>query len=307
MNFKLLTKEQIDNIYPNQYNIDILKSYRLMDLSFNTTYLYYYSCYKYVLDNYLNKILNLKELDNEIAIENKDNKFSNFYKELSSLNLNNVFIRNNIFLDRLTNEEFQNYQKIYESKDLNNLENFVINTYKKLIIFSSNIDNQKQVNYEPLDSFLACNNALVIGVLSEKNDVIDNIILEREKEYSNILGIPVSIHIYQNDSLKETFNIKQLEIFEKPKSNIKKYPKFLPLGSIVILKKGTLKIMIDGYLQVDVNDKNKVYDYIGCIYPCGSIRSDFNILFNHEDIDEIIAIGLRDKELLEYTNSLLNK
>ena len=74
-----------------------------------------------------------------------------------------------------------------------------------------------------------------------------------------------------------------------------KYEKYLPIGSVVMLKKATKKVMITGFMIKKIDDE-KVYDYTGCLYPEGMIDSQKNLLFNHEDIFRIYAIGYSDDE-----------
>jgi hypothetical protein len=98
-----------------------------------------------------------------------------------------------------------------------------------------------------------------------------------------------------DSNVKKVENLN-LEQEKKLDEIVKKYPKYLPLGSIVMLKNGWKKIMIIGYSPIDMNKENKVYDYMACLYPEGVINTNYNILFNHEDIKQIFALGLRDEE-----------
>lgn len=71
--------------------------------------------------------------------------------------------------------------------------------------------------------------------------------------------------------------------------------KYLPVGSVVMLKGGKKRIMVTGFACKTV-DSDKVYDYCGCLYPEGFIASDQNLLFDHEQIENISFIGLIDEE-----------
>lgn len=71
--------------------------------------------------------------------------------------------------------------------------------------------------------------------------------------------------------------------------------KYLPIGSIVLLKEGKKRIMITGYYVTNVSD-NKIYDYSACIYPEGIVDNKTIILFNNEDISNIIFTGYSDEE-----------
>lgn len=79
---------------------------------------------------------------------------------------------------------------------------------------------------------------------------------------------------------------------------------YLPIGTVVLLKNGKKKIMIYGRKQL--NDKNELFDYVACLYPEGNINDDFNFLFNHEDIEEVVATGFSNEEDKEFVKKVLN-
>lgn len=83
-----------------------------------------------------------------------------------------------------------------------------------------------------------------------------------------------------------------------------KYEKYLPIGTIVLLKKGKKKVMIIGFCGYDKNNEEDMHDYIGCIYPEGLVSSDVNLLFDHNQIDKIYHLGYRDNEEVEFKNKL---
>ena len=74
-----------------------------------------------------------------------------------------------------------------------------------------------------------------------------------------------------------------------------KYGKYLPLGSVVMLKGGDKRVMITGF-SVMKNDGKNLFDYVGCIYPEGYMNADKMSLFNHNDIERIYCIGYSDDE-----------
>ena len=51
----------------------------------------------------------------------------------------------------------------------------------------------------------------------------------------------------------------------------------LPIGSVVLLKDATKKLVIIGILQVNPSE-NKIYDYLGVPYPEGYVSSDMKTL-----------------------------
>ena len=85
----------------------------------------------------------------------------------------------------------------------------------------------------------------------------------------------------------------------------KKYEKYLPIGSVVLLKEGLKKLMITGYCITKKNDKTKIYDYIACLYPEGIIDTEKNILFDHENIERIYAIGYIDDDQKQYNTKII--
>lgn len=85
---------------------------------------------------------------------------------------------------------------------------------------------------------------------------------------------------------------------------MEKREKFLPIGSVVLLSGGTKKAMITGFCSISDDDKTKIYDYCGCIYPEGYLTSNQICLFNHDQIEEIFYIGYEDEEEKEFKESL---
>ena len=81
-----------------------------------------------------------------------------------------------------------------------------------------------------------------------------------------------------------------------------KYDKYLPLGTIVLLKGGIKKVMITGFC-VTQNDA-KMHDYTGCLYPEGYMTSSEILVFDHDNIDRIYAIGYSDDEEKEFKKTL---
>jgi hypothetical protein len=78
---------------------------------------------------------------------------------------------------------------------------------------------------------------------------------------------------------------------------------YLPLGSIVILRKGAKKVAIYGRKQIHIST-NVMYDYIACLYPEGYIDENYTYLFNHEDIDVVVHTGYSNYEETEFQHVL---
>lgn len=84
-----------------------------------------------------------------------------------------------------------------------------------------------------------------------------------------------------------------------------KYEKFLPIGSVVMLKGGEKRVMVIGYLPMpDDDDLDKIYDYVGCIYPEGLISTDEILVFNHDQVDKVYSIGYKDEEEEKFQESI---
>lgn len=78
----------------------------------------------------------------------------------------------------------------------------------------------------------------------------------------------------------------------------------LPIGSIVLLEGGEKRLMIIGIKQTDVSGDGQEYDYLGVLYPEGHIGDQFQYLFNHADIKEIVFRGYEDDERNEFLDKL---
>ena len=86
--------------------------------------------------------------------------------------------------------------------------------------------------------------------------------------------------------------------------------KFLPIGTVVLLKGGTKKAMITGFCSVALEDNTKIYDYTGCVYPEGYLDFEQICLFDHEQIQEVYHMGYQNEEDEKFKmelNKILNE
>lgn len=74
----------------------------------------------------------------------------------------------------------------------------------------------------------------------------------------------------------------------------------LPIGSVVLLKDSSKKLMITGFAQVAADDPNRIYDYVGCVFPEGFLGPDQTYLFDSQQIDNIFFIGYQDQEQMAF-------
>lgn len=82
-----------------------------------------------------------------------------------------------------------------------------------------------------------------------------------------------------------------------------KTSELLPIGSIVLLKDGTKKLMVFGVRQTDERS-GREYDYAGVVYPEGNLGDDTWFLFDHGDIAEVIFRGYEDEERTAFVGRL---
>ena len=59
---------------------------------------------------------------------------------------------------------------------------------------------------------------------------------------------------------------------------------------------GNIKNVATSNMPIRGDDNAKMYDYCGCLYPEGVVSSDKNLLFDHNQIAKIYALGYSDDE-----------
>ena len=90
--------------------------------------------------------------------------------------------------------------------------------------------------------------------------------------------------------------------------------KFLPIGTVVLLKGGKKEIMITSYCifpnntQIkdgqEVKPLKKMYEYGGCIYPEGILDSNMVCAFDHNQIGKISFMGYQTEAQQELSKVL---
>lgn len=81
----------------------------------------------------------------------------------------------------------------------------------------------------------------------------------------------------------------------------------LPIGTVVMLKGGTKRVMIIGFGAIQKTNKDKMWDYSGCLYPEGFLASNQTCLFDHNQIEKIYHLGLADDEEEKKFKKTLNE
>ena len=78
----------------------------------------------------------------------------------------------------------------------------------------------------------------------------------------------------------------------------------LPVGSVVKISNNDMaEIMIAGYYMIDRNT-NKCYQYAGVIVPAGIPETNNFLLFNNQDIREVVFQGYFTEESKSEINKL---
>lgn len=79
------------------------------------------------------------------------------------------------------------------------------------------------------------------------------------------------------------------------------YSGLLPIGSVVLLKNSTKRLMIIGVCQRDTD--GKAWDYCGCYYPEG-IRDKSFFAFDGTQIEKYSFIGYQDREQFAFKSKM---
>ena len=90
--------------------------------------------------------------------------------------------------------------------------------------------------------------------------------------------------------------------------------KFLPIGTVVLLKGGKKEVMITSYCIFpnntelkdgkEVKAQKKIYEYGGCIYPEGILDSNMVCAFNHNQIEKVTYMGYQTDQQKELSRVL---
>lgn len=88
---------------------------------------------------------------------------------------------------------------------------------------------------------------------------------------------------------------------------IEKGEKFLPIGTVVLLKDAEKRIMITGFASMSPETGDTIFDYSGCAYPEGFMSYNEVAVFNHSQIDKVYALGFVDDEQTEFMKLLIEQ
>lgn len=187
-------------------------------------YLKLYSLYNELLYCFLIKKLELKKYDDMISnsfvdftkVEEKD---MDIYQYLSSNYLRFLYIRNNIYIERLTSEEINKLLSFFNNYNSEEVLDFINNTYKKVMFESP--DGTTMYGPDNL-RFIKPSNSIMIGIrhnafyirenedeniwenkYEEKERYLDLFIPELERQLSNKGLGKVFVIEYNDFSIKK--------------------------------------------------------------------------------------------------------
>lgn len=83
--------------------------------------------------------------------------------------------------------------------------------------------------------------------------------------------------------------------------------KYLPIGSVVLLKDATKRVMITGFASMSPETGDQIFDYSGCAYPEGFYSYNEVCVFNHNQIDKLFFKGFVDEEETEFKKEFADK
>ena len=80
--------------------------------------------------------------------------------------------------------------------------------------------------------------------------------------------------------------------------------KLLPIGSVVLVKESTKRLMLVGRYQRDASPERRIWDYSACLYPEGILNPEQLFLFNNDAIEQVFFLGFQDGEEFDYIRRL---
>ena len=233
MNYKELTKKDLQNVYPNNSNVE----YKEEDIQL-------YNLYRELLTQYIIDLLELKKYDKQIMNSNLNFKQVNenemdLYQYFSSEELKYLYIRNNIYLERLDEKE-RNFLKSKLDNNIKKLdaetEKFIANSLQKVIFEDVGEDGKEYITfYGPSSrSFMARNDSLIIGMRydefgedgldddewdkqhdSQILEFLPNLFYEIEANSVKKLNIPIYVLKYNEHSVRKREQIKKKDEEER--------------------------------------------------------------------------------------------
>ena len=155
----------IEKAYPNDLiNYELLKAKKLGDDKPNDKYFKLLNKYKSFFEKYLKEKLPLEQIDNNFKESNLDFKViededKDFYQITSTMGLHYIYLRNNIYIEKLNDEDI-NFLSKKEKYD-ESIREFINRTFKIVI---NPFEESRKIFYGPENGQFMCNtDDIVIG------------------------------------------------------------------------------------------------------------------------------------------------
>lgn len=163
----MITKDNIELVYPQIINNDLLvqKGFKIDDE--NNEYFKLINKYKKLFEEYLKEKLPLELIDDNM--KKSDLKFvpikkedMDFYQITSTMNLNYIYLRNNLYIEKLSKEDLEYLSKKENLDD--DAKEFIKRTYQTVINPYEN-DEKRIIFYGPENGKHLCDSTdVVLGI-----------------------------------------------------------------------------------------------------------------------------------------------
>lgn len=228
-----LTNEMFETRMPNGNE----EYFNKLNENQKENYLKLYQCYSNFLYQYMMKKLELKKYDDMIL--ESDNNFKSvsvenmdLYQYLGNKYLKYFYIRNNLYIERLNNDE-KNYLQMKMNMNPDGyderVETFIEKTYSKVCVENTDLTSKVNINYGPdAYSFFKPDNAFIIGYrfddyykddnttdeewVEQNNDRLFELELTEmglNRVFKDKLLIPVCVQKYNDFSVNYIFDKKK--------------------------------------------------------------------------------------------------
>jgi hypothetical protein len=189
-NFENFIVQNLNPSRPYSYNLGEAnkKKLTIKNNYFNEEYYILHAAYRTVFQNILLKNLPLKKYDdeiknNELNFLKKAENHKNIYQKYDVMQLNYIYLRNNIHIERLSRSNIDLIKECIDKKEINitkELVDMVKETYKEVIKIKNvnDINNDLNIIYEVLlfGNKVAPSDALIFEIATEpqldKNGIV---------------------------------------------------------------------------------------------------------------------------------------
>lgn len=227
---KIITSKDAKDFYPNSIDIALATAKGLANDGVLKDYYYVQSLYYYYLEYYLNAVLGIRKVEQEITDYSEHfvkvpEEEEDLYKSLSSNKY--FYIRNTLYVENLSRKDIITILNSNPTEVTDEILNLIKRTIKSVItqgLFEA--EDGFYMNYGPLEpDYTHPNNSLIMGIrFAEEDDTsyesedawfddytkrrayIENKKKELSEQWSKILGIDTRVVEYFEQSIKKKIN-----------------------------------------------------------------------------------------------------